>query len=357
MKRSILQTLACLVFALGLPLAVWHFFPPAEGALPADVPAGVREAAETPLPAGTGSEAAENRGSPAGSAVTAGASRRDQSITVTLLRDGEIVSLTMAEYLPGVIAGEMPASFAADALRAQAAAARTYVMYRQLTGSPSHPEADVCDDPHCCQVWLGEDRLREQWGEDFEANYAAVSAAAADTDGQYLAYGGEPILACFHASSAGQTENCAAIWGSALPYLISVPSPETEADVPNYVSTVTLTAEEFRARLKEAVPQADLSGAPETWVGQRVLDTGNRVASIRVGGAALSGTQARAVFGLRSASFTLAWTGENFVFTVTGSGHGAGMSQYGANVMAKSGSGWREILAHYYPGTELRQIG
>ena len=133
--------------------------------------------------------------------------------------------------------------------------------------------------------------------------------------------------------------------------------PETADDVPNFISTVEVAPEDFRETILSEYPGCAITETlPPDWLGARTLDTGGRVASIRVGGTPISGTKMRSLFSLRSASFTLEWTGRSFLFTVTGYGHGAGMSQYGANVMAREGSTWREILSHYYPGTELSAL-
>ena len=336
MMRCILAALLCLAFALLLPVAA----PRLTAALAPDVGPGnpetgaVRE--EDAVPAAL---------------ILPGADRR---ASVTLLRNGRVTEMTLAEYLPGVLAGEMPAGFEPQALRAQAVAARTFAVFHARRGTAAHPEAALCADPACCQVWLGEDELRDRWGEGFEANMARIRSAVEDTDGVCLTYGGEPILACFHSSSPGQTENSAAVWGTSLPYLVSVDSPETAADVPDFISTVEIAPEDFREVILSAYPRCAITEAlPPDWLGSRTLDTGGRVASIRVGGTPISGTKMRSLFSLRSACFDLVWTGHSFLFTVTGYGHGAGMSQYGANVMAREGQTWPEILAHYYPGTRL----
>ena len=275
---------------------------------------------------------------------------------ISLLRDGRIETMPLEEYLPGVVAGEMPAVFPPQALRAQAVASRTYALHRMQERSSRHPEADVCDDSDCCQVWLDESRRRELWGENHDLYESAVHAAVADTAGAILTWGGEPILACFHASSPGRTESSGALWGTALPYLVSVDTPESADDVPNFITTAELTPETFRQGVLSVVPSAPFSGEPETWIGERVLDTGGRVAAIRVGGATVPGAALRKAFSLRSCCFTLEWTGESFLFTVEGSGHGAGMSQYGARVLAESGASWQEILAHYYPGAQVELL-
>ena len=343
MKRCILVSLLLLAFALLLPLAAPRIAPVRIPAIPAR--------AVTPTPG----EAGDPPGAESGAEVLR--PRADESVTVSFFHDGQVRQITLADYLPGVLAGEMPAAFEEDALRAQAVAARTFAAFHKLRGAPAHPGADVCDDPACCQVWIGEEELRDRWGENYDLYQRRILSAVAATDGEYLTFEGEPILACFHSSSPGQTEASAALWGTPLPYLVSVDSPETADDVPNFISTVEVAPEDFRETILSEYPGCAITETlPPDWLGARTLDTGGRVASIRVGGTPISGTKMRSLFSLRSASFTLEWTGRSFLFTVTGYGHGAGMSQYGANVMAREGSTWREILSHYCPGTELSAL-
>ena len=269
---------------------------------------------------------------------------------VRLLLDGEIRELPLEDYVVGVLAGEMPASFAPEALKAQAVAARTYALY--CAASSKHAGADVCGKPGCCQAWLDEGQLRHSWGGEYEPKLARLRAAVEQTAGEYLCYEGAPVLAAFHASSAGATEASAAIW-NAQPYLVSVPSPESADTVPHYVSRLLCAPLDFRDSLLAAHPEADLSGEPETWLGPVERDGSGRVAAVTLGGVSVPGIELRALFSLRSTAFTLSCGAEGFCFTVTGSGHGVGMSQYGAEVMAQNGADYREILAHYYPGTTL----
>ena len=278
----------------------------------------------------------------------------DEDISFTALSGGEAVETTMAEWLPGVVAGEMPASFEDEALKAQAVAARTYILSLMTSAKAAHPDAAVCDDPGCCKAHLTDAQMRDNWGDSCEANYAKITSAVHATDGQYLTYEGEAIEAVFHSSSAGMTEDSAEVW-NARPYLVSVESPETAEDVPNYVTSVTVSAADFAAKISGAYPEADLSGEPITWLGPVTNDGSGRVESAEIGGVQVPGTELRTLFSLRSTAFTLNCTDSGFLFTVTGYGHGVGMSQYGANVMAGSGSDYREILAHYYPGTELTE--
>ena len=149
----------------------------------------------------------------------------DSETAITALSGGALVETTMADWLPGVVAAEMPASFAPEALRAQAVAARTYILQRMRGGAANHPEAGVCDQYTCCCARKDDAALREQWGADYARNMARIRQAVTDTDGQYLTYGGQLIRAVFHASSAGATENSAALWSGDAPYLVSVSSP------------------------------------------------------------------------------------------------------------------------------------
>ena len=332
MKHCMLMSVLSLLFSLLLPVTVQHAAGLSGGEALPEVSPAASAAPESTADAFSGFDALTG---------------------VTLLRGGEVETLSMAEYLPGVVAGEMPASFDPDALRAQAVAARSYALARMLTPPAAHPQCALCDSPGCCEVYLTVEARRERWGEQYDLWETRIEEAVRDTDGAYLVYDGEPITACVHASSAGYTESGAAVWGGDVPYLVSVSSPETASDVPNFVTTAEFSPESFREKFLAAYPDADLSAQPPDWIGERTVDPSGRVSSVRVGDVSVPGTKMRSIFSLRSANFRLAWTGRSFLFTVSGSGHGAGMSQYGANVMAKNGSTWQDILTHYYPGTSL----
>ena len=280
------------------------------------------------------------------------AAEAPQASSIRLLAGDEVLELSLEDYLVGVVAAERPASFPEEALKAQAVAARSYALCQIGTGK--HGEAELCSDPGCCQAWRSEDELRESWGEDFGERLARIRAAVEVTAGETLAYGGEPALAVFHSSSPGSTEESAQIW-NALPYLVSVSSPETARDVPGFVSELRCAPLDFRDVILSACPEADFSGPEEGWIGPAERDASGRVAFQELGGVAIPGKELRALFSLRSTAFSLSYEEGVFLFTVTGFGHGVGMSQYGAMVMARDGADYREILSHYYPGTELRR--
>ena len=273
-----------------------------------------------------------------------------------LLEDGAVAELTMADYLWRVVAAEMPASFEPAALAAQAVCARTYSLWKLRAGSHQGSGADLCSDSRCCQAYIEPAEAAERWGALAETYTAKIAAAVAETDGQALTYGGEIIQAVFFSSSAGQTEDAAAVWGNSLPYLVPVDSPEGD-EVPNYRTTVTLTADDVRALAAAEHPDAVLAGDPAGWITDVSYTASGRVAQLSFGGVILSGGAARNLFGLRSACFTVEEAEGVFTFSVTGYGHGVGMSQYGANAMAKAGSGWREIVEHYYTGVTVERLG
>ena len=277
----------------------------------------------------------------------------DGKTVLKVLDGGEVREMTVGEYLVGVVRAEMPASFEEEALKAQAVAARTYTYYKIETGGNHGDTADICTDSTCCQAYISEEQARSNWGADADTYESKIESAVRDTDGQVILYGGEPILAVFHSSSAGLTRAAGQVWLNDLPYLQSVTSPEQGDSIPNYYSRVEFTQEQFREKVLAAEPEADLSGPVETWLQNAVTDTAGSVSTVEVGGVTVKGSTLRSILGLRSACFEWEIQDGNLVFFVTGYGHGVGMSQYGAEQMAKDGADYREILTHYYTGVEL----
>lgn len=279
------------------------------------------------------------------------AKREDGEITLTVWDGESNVSMTMAEYLPGVLRGEMPAAFEPEALKAQAVAERTYALYRKnQQRKAAHPDADVCLDSTCCAAYLSEASAREKWGGDFETFEEKIRQAVKETDGQIALYDNQPIMAVFHSSSAGHTAPSSEVWAGDIPYLVSVTTPEGGADVPNYYSVASFSPAEFKAVFTAAHPEAELSGDPALWLKEMKRNTADRVSTVTVGGVEVDGTELRKILGLRSTCFTEEYRDGELVFHVTGYGHGVGLSQYGANVLAKEGKTYREILQWYYTG-------
>ena len=268
------------------------------------------------------------------------------------LADGRVETMAMDDYLWRVVAAEMPAAFEPEALKAQAVAARTYTCAKMERTTPAHPEADVCTDVACCQACRTPEEAAASWGSNARMYTDKIAAAVADTDGLAVLYGGKPIQAVFFSSADGRTVDAVEVWGNAVPYLTGVDSPEGE-EVPNYHSTVTLTAEACKAKLLAKYPGADLSGDPSGWFSNTVSNSAGGVESMKVGGVTVSGQALRTLFALRSTSFTVSAGAEGVTFAVTGYGHGVGMSQYGANALAREGKRCEEILKWYYTGVEV----
>ena len=277
----------------------------------------------------------------------------DGEMVLKVLTGDTVEEMTLGAYLVGVVRAEMPASFEEEALKAQAVAARTYTLYKLRSGGNHGDTADICTDSTCCQAYLDEESARNNWGADADANEAKIEAAVSGTDGQAALYGGAPILAVFHSSSAGLTRPAGEVWQSDLPYLQPVESPEPGDSIPNYYSRVEFSAEEFREKFLAACPEADLSGDLSTWLQNAVTDSAGSVQTVDVGGVTVKGSRVRSILGLRSACFEWEVQDGGLVFYVTGFGHGVGMSQYGANQMAKEGVDWREIITHYYTGVTV----
>lgn len=253
----------------------------------------------------------------------------------------------------GVVAAEMPAAFEPQALEAQAVAARTYA----LASFGKHDDYDLCADSTCCQAYRTIDEMEEKWKAaptaapgDVERYTEKLRAAISSTRGQALVYEDQLIQAVFHSSSYGQTLGAQEVWGSYVPYLSAVPTPETPALVPQLASEVTYSMEEFTALLKAKYPAADLSGDWDIEMDNSELAP---VSSLRIANLTLTGAEARSLFSLRSTTFTVEKKRDSIVFHVLGYGHGVGMSQYGANLLALEGYSYQDILAHYYPGSTL----
>ena len=282
-----------------------------------------------------------------GAAETAAVSENE---TVTVQIDGKPTELTLESYVEGVTAAEIPADFPREALRAQAVAARTYALCKLSRGRPdAHPEADLCDDYRHCAAYRSP--AVSVFGTD---EISAIRAAVRDTEGEILTSEGAPIAAVFHCVSGPRTESAADVWGEDVPYLQSVTSPEGDG-VPDYESQVTFSSQEFKDKFSAAQPDAVFGDDPAAWVTDTQRTAGGSVHSVTIGGVTVTGAQARTIFGLRSATFTLTYADGTFTFSVTGFGHGVGMSQYGADAMAEEGKTYSEILQHYYTGVTVEE--
>lgn len=252
---------------------------------------------------------------------------------------GEISKISATDYIIGVVSAEMPALYETEALKAQAVAAYTFACYKRDT---SDTEYDVSTDFNTCQGYSSPAALKEKWGENYDTYYTKIEAAVKAVSGELLCYDGKTALTVYHAISSGKTNACSDVWGKELPYLRSVESIGDKLSK-DYISTVTLTKGEVCEKL-------GVTG--ESFSDIKKLESG-LISSLSFGGKALTGSDVQSALDLRSAAFDVAAQGESFTFTVYGYGHGVGMSQAGADYMAKQGSTYKEILYWYYPGTEI----
>jgi stage II sporulation protein D len=298
-------------------------------------------------------EIADNVQGTSGSVFGGLSAEQDSGVTLTLLTGGKVVELSLRDYLIGVTAAEMPANFYDEALKAQAVAARTYTYYKAKRSDGTHPEADACDDPSHCKAWLTDSALREKWGGSYDVNLAKIAASVDSTDGLCAMYDDEPILAVFHSSSGGFTEDSSNVWSKSLPYLVSVQSPESSSSVPDFVTEAVFTVDEFKRIAVKGYPDMTFGGE---LVSDAERSAAGRIISVKLGGVRLSGTEFRMLFGLRSANISWEIDNDEIRLTVTGYGHGVGLSQFGANEFARNGASFEDILGYYYRGISVKTV-
>lgn len=268
----------------------------------------------------------------------------------------KVLELTPAEYITGVVAAEMPASFEPEALKAQAVAAHSYAL-RQIGIQLNNPDeslkgAYLSTDPDHFQAYLSKQQREKHFGSNFDIQEKKISDAVNAVIKEVLVYEAEPIAAAFHSISSGKTESAQTVWGKEVPYLVSVDSSiDRQNDKCKTVSS--FTEKEVRSILKANCKEADLAGGLDNWIQIGSRSDSGTVLDATVGNVQTSGRNIRSWFDLPSANFSIETSGGVLSFTTYGYGHGVGMSQYGANDMAKEGKTYREILAHYYPKAEL----
>ena len=269
-----------------------------------------------------------------------------QEIRLQVLWKGSVWDMELSDYLTGVLLGELPGSFHMEAKKAQAVVARTYAL-RTVASNDKHP-GSVCTDSTCCQAYIHPDDYMASGGD--HTVLAQAQQAVKETEKLVLTYQGNLIEATFFSCSGGRTEDAVAVWGTDVPYLQGVDSPGEEIAA-HYSDRKVFTPKQFCDTLG-----IRLVGDPNTWFGKMEYTQGGGVSSMIIGGKAYQGTFLRAALGLRSTAFSVTVENNRIVFTTKGYGHRVGMSQYGAQAMAISGSDFTEILCHYYQGTRLESV-
>jgi stage II sporulation protein D len=279
------------------------------------------------------------------------------SIKVHFTDDNRVETMPLEEYIKGVIAAELSPKFEAEALKAQAVVARTYAVRRMRIfggrGCPHDPKADICADPRFGQAYISREGLRQKFGILGSYRYwRQIERAEAETRGLLITYQGEPIDAVYHSTSVGSTEDAKDVWGLDLPYLKPVPD-QFGTESPFRAESKTLTFKEVASALGlESI--AVSGGKKPVEIVERT--SAGRAKSIRVGQKVIAARDFRERLGLRSTDLTVTVSGKQIIITTKGYGHGVGLSQYGANGLAKLGKTYEDILKHYYTGVSIERI-
>ncbi len=266
-----------------------------------------------------------------------------------------VEEVALDNYLCNVVSAEMPVDFEKEALKAQAIVARTYTIYK--VNNKKHENADVCDDSTCCQAWISKEDRLARWDGDKEAKWSKIEECVNETKGKIITYNNQPINAFFHSNSGGKTELPVDVWGggSNMPYLQVVETSGEDA-YSQYNSEVELTNEELLEKLKAKYTDIQIDFNNDDDIKILEYTSSGRVKTIKFGNHEISGTEARNIFGLRATNFDISKNEGKIKFTVKGYGHGVGMSQTGADSMAKSGSTAEDIIQHFYVGVEIKEV-
>ncbi len=277
--------------------------------------------------------------------------------TITLLhkKTGEIQQVNLDEYLCNVVSAEMPASFESSALEAQSIVARTYTIFKIL--NKKHDNADICDDSTCCQAWISKEDRLARWEESSrESNWQKICNAVNNTKGKIVTYENQPINAFFHSNSGGTTEIPLNVWGgSGYPYLQSVQTAGEEG-YSQYQSEVELSHNDILEKIKSKYNDINIDFSNEENIKILEYTESGRVKTVRFGNHDISGVETRSIFSLKSTNFEISRSEGKIKFSVKGYGHGVGMSQTGADAMAKQGSSSEDIIKHFYTGVEINDV-
>lgn len=264
---------------------------------------------------------------------------------VLISETGKIEEMAAEDYIFGVLAGEMPALYEPEALKAQAVCAYTFALWRKLGNTDK--DYDITDDYTKDQCYISLDATREKWGSKAAEYETKMRNAIAEVAGQTLTYNGEIILCVYHAVSSGKTESSKNVWGKDYPYLQAVSSVGDKLAT-NYISSATFSKEQICETLKTTLPEN-----PRNAFSDFIRTDSGTIKTLKFGGKEFKGSEIRELLNLKSSNFDVTYADNNFTFTVYGYGHAVGMSQNGANYMAQQGSSYEEILKHYYTGCQI----
>ena len=281
----------------------------------------------------------------------------NETIRVYITETGEIEEVNLEDYICGVVSNEMPANFEKEALKAQAVTARTYLASKKLNRCTLHEGIDICDSTHC-QVYTSKEKRLEKWGADYANEYwNKIKEAVDETSGQVLSYEGELVLyPQFFSTSSGQTENSEDVYLGEISYLRSVASTGEES-APKYTSDKTLKISDFVYLLNSNFTNLNVTVENiKNNFNIKSSSAAGGVIKLNINNVEIRGVDFRKALSLNSTNFTYEFNGDYIPFHCKGYGQGVGMSQWGANAMAKNGSNYEEILKHYYTGVEITNL-
>lgn len=270
----------------------------------------------------------------------------ESSKKINVNHNGNIISMDMEEYLINVVAGEVYPTFLKEAVKAQAVAARTYLVYKMENGGCTGG-GDICTLSTHCQAYKTDEDMVSSWGENYKEYYSKIKDAVYSTKGEIITHQNKPICALYHSSSYGKTEDSVAVFGGTQPYLTSVSSPVSE-DVKEVSQSFS------KADFLNKVNEAFSLNLNEINIKIISYTSAGRVSTVKLGEKSVKATALRKALGLRSTDFTFEISNEGITFHTKGYGHGVGLSQFGANELAKNGKTYKEILTHYYTGTNIQ---
>lgn len=267
--------------------------------------------------------------------------KKEEKITILRTETNEKITLTMTDYLTGVVSAEMSPLFSEEALKAQAIAAHTYALYQTNKG------ITLTDNYKKHQGYISPEEAQKKWGDNYEIYSKKITSCVEEVKDRIITYEGEIILPAYFALCSGKTENSEDVWGGKVPYLVSVTS-EGDRLSPDLVSEKAVSREEFESFAGFSLDETPVFSLDCTEAGA--------VKKLTVNGSTFTGNEVQKAFNLKSNNFSLTYSENTFLFTVTGNGHGVGMSQYGADFMARQGASAEEILKHYYSGVKIEQM-
>ncbi|EHR1326641.1 MAG: stage II sporulation protein D [Clostridium perfringens] len=277
-----------------------------------------------------------------------------KEVEVYISKENKVEKVPLEEYVLSVISSEMPATFHEEALKAQSILARTFVINKLITGCNNIKEGNICDTTHC-QAYLNINERKKAWGKEGDEYLKKLKKVVKETEGKVLSYNDQLVkYPQYFSTSSGNTEDAVAVFSEDVPYLKSVQSPGEEIS-PKYESEISMSISDFKGKIKKSIPNSNLGNNINEEVKILSRNKGGTVDDIKIGDVTIKGKEFRKIFGLNSANFTLEVLEDKINIKCLGYGHGVGMSQWGANVMAKEGSKYDEILEHYFKGSKIEE--